>query len=164
MVRGLLERLLGAAVTVDAPEHLARPVVLRRWWGAAPTFEHLDGTPLPRDRWENWVAERPHGGRALLEAEFQWSQLAPAVRVDGALVTVGRPLARSERTVLVLCLVGSWTGGALGAGLGTLAVLVSARILRDARPLDRRRLRAAVPLLLAAAVVVAVALLVRSLR
>ena len=106
----MLGRLLGDAVTVEAPEHLARPVVLRSWWSSQPRFEDADGAPLPRDRWENWVAERPDGGRVRVEAAFQWSQLAPAVRVDGVLVPVVRPLARVERVVLVRSALVSSTG------------------------------------------------------
>jgi len=159
----VLGRLLGDAVTVEAPEHLARPVVLRSWWSSEPRFEDADGAPLERDRWGNWVAERPDGGRVRLERAYQWSQLAPAVRVDGVLVPAVRPLARGEQAVLVLHVLVSLTGGALGALLGTTAALAAARVLHDSRPLTHRRLRALVPLLAAAGVLVAVAALVRAL-
>ena len=159
----MLGRLLGDAVTVEAPGRLAQPVVLRSWWSAEPRFEDADGTPLPRDRWGNWVAERPDGGRAQVERAYQWSQLAPAVRVDGVVVPGVRPLARGEQVVLVLYVL----AGVLSGGLGGLALLVAglvaARVLHDRRPRPHRRLRAAVPLVVGVAVLAGLVALVRAL-
>ncbi len=91
----------------------------------------VGGTELPRDRYGNYVLSDDHGNHRTVAVDFDVRHLAPRLKIGEHRVLTVPPLPRAAWWLLAPVVILGVAGGALGAGLGIAAAMLSAQQLRQ---------------------------------
>ena len=106
-----------------------RELIVDRPYSSSPRL-HLGGQELPRDRWGHYVWDETAAKPERVTIKFDLRQLAPRVDIGATRVhTLPRLPAAARWLLLVVLGVGAF-GGAIGACLAVIAVMLSAHLLR----------------------------------
>lgn len=106
-----------------------RALVVERPYSRRPRLLS-GGMELPRDRFGNYLLPDDHGGQRTVTVGFDYRQLAPRLQVGEDRVLTAPPLPRAAWLLLAPVVLLGLLGGALGAGLGIGAAMLSAQQLR----------------------------------
>lgn len=110
-------------------------LVVTRTWSSRPRVSS-GGRELPKDPAGHYELRGPRGRVRRVDADFDWHQFGPRLRVGDEQVLLGRPLPFGVRAVLLVLVVLGLLGGVLGVALMLASAIGAAGLLRrtDRRP------------------------------
>ena len=106
-----------------------RALVVERPYSRRPRLLS-GGAELPKDRFGNYFLPDDQGGQRTVTVGFDYRQLAPRIQIGEQRVLTAPPLPRAAWLLLAPIVLLGLLGGALGAGLGIGAPMLSAQQLK----------------------------------
>jgi hypothetical protein len=106
-----------------------RTLVVERPYSRRPRLL-LGGTELPKDRFGNYLLPDENGKHRKVAVGFDYRHLAPRLEVGEHRLLTAPPLPRGAWLLLAPVVILGLMGGAVGAGLGVAAAMLSAQQLR----------------------------------